>query len=269
MAETLTKAHTALTDIRSLAKLETRSDSGTTLSGFKGGVEFRDVAFGYPDTAIPIVESLSLKLEPGAVMVAAGQNGAGKTTMARLLVGLLEPKRGQILIDGVDIRQLSPDWWHRQIMYLPQEPKFLNGTIRDNLAAINTDLNDQQLHEYLERAGLAEFIDRSEAGLDTAIVANGLNLSVGHRRRLALARATNGKFVIFDEPTEALDSDGSRAVHQVIKTLSKEGRTIIACTNDPALLASAGVILDLNQKPVPRVLHRPVAQTEAAPEEAS
>jgi ATP-binding cassette subfamily C protein LapB len=201
---------------------------------------------------------MSLKLEPNALLVVAGSNGAGKTTLARLIVGLLEPTRGKILVDGVDLAQIVPEWWRKQISYLPQEPGFLNATIRDNLTAGNPDLSEEALNELARAAGLKAFIDQSPEGFDTPLTANGANLSLGVRRRLALARAlaTDGMLVVIDDPTEGLDVEGAQLVIDTMNRLAKHGRTIIVFSHDPQILAAAPHYVDLNSKPVPKLARK-------------
>ncbi|NQV98660.1 MAG: ATP-binding cassette domain-containing protein [Rhodospirillales bacterium] len=255
MSEAMAKAQDAMAKIRGLAHLPVEEDNGSALESYQGAIEFRDVAFAHGEEQTPLFEQLNLVLPAGSVLLVNGRNGTGKTTLARMLVGLLEPTRGQILVDGVDMRQFSAGWWRRQIMYMPQEPVFLPGTIRENLLAVNENLDDEQINRFLRRAELGGFIDESQKGLDTELIDNGLTLAVGIRRRLALARAvaSDGRLVVFDEPTEGLDREGCAGVYQIMKDLAQQGRTIIVITNDPVIQRGARLILDLNSKPVPTI----------------
>jgi ATP-binding cassette, subfamily C, bacterial LapB len=257
LSESMSKAEQALAKIRGLAQLPVEEDAGSALGEYTGALELRDAAFAHQGSQTPLFEQLNLTLVPGSVLLIRGRNGAGKSTLARLLVGLMEPTRGQILADGVELRQLSPVWWRRQVTYLPQEPTFLNGTIRSNLEAVNPELDDEGLNEILRRAGLGPFIDESAKGFETEIIENGHTLAVGIRRRLALARAiaTPGRLVVFDEPTEGVDQEGCAAVYEVMKTLAQDGRTIVVITSDPVILGGARLILDLNSKPVPEIIN--------------
>ena len=263
LGEALAKAEQALTQVRALAALPVERDQGTALKSYSGALEFKGVEFAFPRQA-PLFEALNLSIAPGAVLVVTGRNGTGKTTLARLLVGLISPSKGQILADGVDLRQTVHAWWRRQIQYLPQEPSFFDGTIRDNLKAANPDLDDDGMLAALHRANLGRFVDESPNGLGTEIAENGYALALGLRRRLALARAlcTGGKLVLFDEPTEALDDDGRAAVYATMKELAQNGCTMIVMTSDPQILRGARLILDLNAKPVPRLLTVPVSRGE-------
>lgn len=257
LAGMLAKARAAQGMIDQIKQLPLERNEGSALGQYKGGIEFKDLGFAYPSQPAPLFESLSLKLEPGSLFVVSGANGAGKTTLAKLLAGLLAPSRGQILIDGVDLAQIAPEWWRRQLVYLPQEPGFINGTVRENLKAFNPDLDEAGMNTVIRDAGLEAFFATSQQGFDMELVGGGRNLPLGIRRRLALARAlaSGGRLVVFDEPTEGLDGEGVQQVGRVINALSQKGCTIIALSHDPNIIKGAPHVLDLNAKPVPRLLH--------------
>ena len=249
------KAKHALDEIYLLGRMDMEPDKGATPRQYTGGLKFKDLSFAYPDVPAPLFESLNLDLAPGAVLMVVGASGTGKTTLARLVTGLRCPGRGQILADGIDLQQLSMPWWRKQIIYLPQEPLFLPGTIRENLVAANPELDDDGLEHTLRSTGLKPFIDESGDGLNTLLLNNGKNLALGLRRRLALARAltADGNLALFDEPTDGMDITGKTVVLSVLKELSQQGKTLIINTDDPSLLRGATLILDLNQKPCPKI----------------
>lgn len=253
----LANAKAARGTLDNLMRIPREARRGSALGAYKGGIELKDLGFAYSGQPTPLFESLSLKLEPGALFVVSGANGTGKTTLARLLAGLMAPSRGQVLVDGVDLTQVAPEWWRRQIVYLPQEPGFFSGTVRDNITAYNPGLDEKGLNAVIRNAGLEAFFSRSREGFDMALQAGGRNLPLGIRRRLALARAlaSDGRLVILDEPTEGLDGEGTQQIGRVMNTLSQKGCTIIALSHDPNIIKGAVHILDLNAKPVPRLLH--------------
>ncbi|MCH2327515.1 MAG: ATP-binding cassette domain-containing protein [Rhodospirillales bacterium] len=265
MSESFVKARQALALLHEFSKIPRERTEGSALGEYSGALEFQDLGFAHPGQRTPLFESMSLKLEPKALLVVAGSNGAGKTTLARLIVGLLEPTRGKILANGVDLAQIVPEWWRKQIVYLPQEPGFLNATIRDNLLAGNPDLDDGALNDLAHAAGLKSFIDQSPEGFDTPLTANGANLSLGIRRRLALARAlaTDGTVMLVDEPTEGLDNEGAQAVIAAMTDHSKRGRTVIAFSHDPNILEAAPQFVDLNVKPVPTLVRKRLAASSS------
>ena len=256
MSESFVKARQSLALLHEFSKIPRERTEGSALGEYSGALEFQDLGFAHAGQRTPLFESMSLKLEPKALLVIAGSNGAGKTTLARLIVGLLEPTRGKILADGVDLAQIVPEWWRKQIVYLPQEPGFLNATIRDNLLTGNPDLDDGALNDLAHAAGLKSFIDQSPEGFDTPLTANAANLSLGVRRRLALARAlaTDGMLVVIDDPTEGLDTEGAQLVIETINKLAKRGRTIVVFSHNPQILAAAPQYVDLNSKPVPKLV---------------
>ena len=258
MGEAFAQARQSMAMLHEFLKAPRERTQGTALAEFRGGLEFQDVGFVHPGQRAPLFETLSLKVKPGATLLVSGANGAGKTTLARLVVGLIEPTRGKILVDGVDLAQVVPEWWRKQVMYLPQEPGFINASIGDNIKAANPELDEAALNDLARRAGLKTFIDQSPGGFDTPIVNNGSNLSLGVRRRIALARAlaTDGRLLVVDEPTEGLDAEGVRHVIDAMNWAGKAGRTVVAFTHDPQILAAAPHYLDLDAKPVPRLVRR-------------
>lgn len=269
MGAIFAEAFESMKILKEFAKLPLDADSGSIKTQYTGSLEFKDLAFVYPGQSTPLFESLNLVVKPGTILVISGSNGTGKTTLTRLITGIIEPVRGQILADGLDLRQASQDWWHRQIVYMPQEPTFLDATMRENLTTLNPDVGDETLARAISAAGLVKYLDQSPKGLETPVTDNGRNLSLGIRRRLALARAltTDGMLVLFDEPTEGLDSDGVSCVYNVMKELAKKGRTIIVVSHDPKIAKGAQVAIDLNIKPVPRVVDRPRPVDQAAKQE--
>ncbi len=251
----LSKAKDAFKDIAMLRRLPIEPAAGSALREYKGRLEFQDLGFAYPNTTSPVFESLSFNIAPGKAMAVYGQNGTGKTTLAKLIMGLIEPRRGSILADNVNLQQLAAPWWRRQIIYMPQEPTFINGTIRENILFLNPDIDEAVLNNLLRAADLKNFLDHTANGLDTLITDNGKNLPLGIRRRLSLARGlvTNGRLVILDEPTDALDETGVQAVYKIMNDLMKANKTIIVFSNDPKILKGASLTLNLNIKPKPEL----------------
>lgn len=261
MSESFVKARQALAQLREFMSIPQEVEAGSVKRKFSGDIEFRDVGFAFPGASGPLFESLSVHLPPGSTLVVSGGNGTGKTTLARLLTGIIEPSRGQILIDGLELRQTQPSWWRRQIIYLPQEPTFLNATVEENLSVLNPEITPEEIARAIEAAGVRQFLDESPKGLGSMIAGNGHQLALGIRRRLALARAltTDGMVAIFDEPTEGMDMEGAAAIYRVMNDLHKRGRTIIAFSHDPNIVKGAQFFIDLNSKPIPRIGKAPQA----------
>ncbi len=232
------------------------SETGTELKNYRGAIEIKDLGFAYPGSTGPLFEGLDVRIEPGNIVIVTGHNGAGKTSLVRLLLGLIEPGRGQILAGGVDLRQLSAPWWRRQVMYLPQEPTFLNATIRENICLNNPEMDDERLKRVVEIAGLKKYLDTSVEGLEAKVVNGGAELAVGIRRRLALARALSvqGAVAVLDEPAEGFDIEGLRVMDMLIQSMAKAKKTLIIVSQDMRLMQRADIIIDLGRKPKPQVL---------------
>jgi ATP-binding cassette, subfamily C, bacterial LapB len=199
LVSVLMRSRESQSDIDKLIELPDEHQEGTELPLYKGQLEFRNVSFSYPEATAPLFESLSFTLKPGSSLIVTGGNGSGKSTIAKMIVWLVEPSRGEIFIDGVVLNQVKADWWRKQIIYLPQEPTFLDGTIRENLTTLNTAIDDDGIKKCMFRAGLKTFLDQLPDGLETKITQGGAKLSVGIRRRLALSRAltTSGTVNLF------------------------------------------------------------------------
>lgn len=250
------KAHAAFKQLEQFHRLPIEMQRGSEIRDFKGDLELVDLSFAYQGSPGPLFESVSIKLPHGSIIAVIGQNGVGKTTFARLLMGLLDPMRGQILADGVDLRQVSPNWWRHHVSYMPQEPGFMEATLAENISiGLDEGLSEEKLQLLVDISGLRPYVSHSANGLDEMIYNNGRDLSLGIRRRIALARAlaTNGKVLIFDEPTEGLDLEGQQIVYTVLNHRLEMGCTVFVFSHDPGLLKNCHYVIDLNAKPVPRI----------------
>ncbi|BAI74773.1 ATP-binding cassette subfamily C (plasmid) [Azospirillum sp. B510] len=256
---TLRTAAAALAEARRFAGVAVERAGGRTLADWTGGLTLSGVAASFPGREEPVFSGLDVTVEPGGVVVLTGRNGSGKSTLLKLLAGLIEPSRGQVLANGADLRVLSLDWWRSQVSYLPQEPLFLPGTLRDNLRLARPDATDADLLRALAEADLADLVNRHPRHLDLVLEDGGRTLAPGIRRRLGLARAlvTDGPLYLLDEPTEGLDREGAQLVYQRLIALARRGRTLIIASHDPVILNGARCIVRLDgaasgvQPPVP------------------
>ncbi|SDL39207.1 ATP-binding cassette, subfamily C, LapB [Maridesulfovibrio ferrireducens] len=253
----LDQASTMMISLREFMSQPLESSTGTVLQKYQGSIEIKDLGFAYPGSTGPLFERLLVDIKGGDIVVITGHNGSGKTTLVRLLLGLIDPGRGQILAGGVDLRQLAAPWWRSQLMYLPQEPRFLNATIKENICMNCPDIDDERVLRIVEASGLKRYLDTSAKGIEAQVVNGGQELAVGIRRRLALARAlaVQGAICILDEPTEGFDPEGLRIMDMVIQSLVKAKKTLIIVTQDVRLAERSDVLIDLSSKPVPTILY--------------
>jgi len=259
-ADTYSKAKLAKKRLNDFAALAMEGGKGVELQNYSGSLSLEDIALAYKGQRVPLFESLSLSLLPGQKLIVTGPNGAGKTSFARLLIGLVESSRGQLKVGDVDLRQLNLTWWREQLMYIPQEPSFIPGTIFENLQSVKSDIEIKKLNQAILLSGLRKWIDGLADGLNTRL-SDSDSLPLGIKKRFSLARALlmDGPLVIADEPLEGLDDEGKQLFLQVISQLHEAGKTLIICSNDPLLFKGANFQLDLSAKPKPQLRSVPHA----------
>jgi len=178
----------------------------TTLSRH-GFLELRGVGFRYPGAESPVLCDIDITARPREVTAIIGSTGSGKTTLLNLVPRLFDATEGQVLVDGVDVRELDERLLSRTVGLVPQKPYLFTGTVATNLRYGNPEATDEQLWEALEIAQAREFVERMDGGLDAAIAQGGTNVSGGQRQRLAIARllVARPEIYLFDDSFSALD----------------------------------------------------------------
>jgi ATP-binding cassette subfamily B protein len=231
--------------------LETEPDvkesvNAEELPPITGEIVFEDVAFGY-DPAIPVIHGVSLTIAPGETVAFVGPTGAGKSTLAKLIVRFYDPTHGRVLIDGHDIASVTLASLRRQLGVVPQEPFLFAGTIRDNISFARPDASDDEVEEAVRTVGLTELIDRLPNGVDTIVHERGQSLSSGERQLIALARAflAHPRVLVLDEATSNLDLQSETKIEAALDILL-EARTavLIAHRLSTAMKADRIVVVD-------------------------
>ncbi len=194
---------------------------------FTRGLEFDHVVFSYQTGREEVLHDVSFTLPFGSVTALVGRSGAGKSTTADLLLGLLSPESGRILVDGIPLTEQNISSWHRLIGYVPQEPMIFNASVWENLLRFHPEATEGDITEALKQAQAWDFVQKLENGLDTVIGDKGIRLSGGQRQRIVLARVLLGKpkLIILDEATSALDYESEGAVRDTIRAL--KGKTTV------------------------------------------
>lgn len=192
-------------------------------------IDFKDLWFRYPDTDDYILKGIDLTLPKGTTLALIGSSGAGKSTLADLLPRFYDPEKGQILIDGQDLRDVDLKSLRRQMGIVSQETFLFNNTIRYNIAYARPQATDTEIINAAKQANAYEFIERLPDGLDTYIGDRGVLLSGGQRQRLSIARALlqDPDILILDEATSALDTVSERIVQDAIDNLTSNRTTLV------------------------------------------
>ena len=196
------------------------------LKDLKGAYSFQHVGYTYPHTEESILNDVTLEVAPGKTIAIVGESGAGKSTLISLIIGFMLPKKGKILIDGQDIKEIDLKSYRRFISVVPQTPLLFTGTLKDNITYGMEEATDEQIEQAIEAANLKQFVDDLPDGLNTILDEHGANLSGGQRQRISIARAIirNPKVILLDEATSALDVISEREIQKAMKKLI-HGRT--------------------------------------------
>jgi subfamily B ATP-binding cassette protein HlyB/CyaB len=214
-----------------------------------GAVRFDRVSFSYggPDGP-PVLTEVSFELRPGEAVALVGASGSGKSTIARLLLGLLQPTSGRILIDGVDLARLDLRSYRRQVGTALQENLLLAGTIGDNIALGDLTPDAKRIHAAGVLAGVEEFVDGLPARYYTPVGERGVTLSGGQRQRIALARVLyrDSRLVVLDEATSALDGLGAAELRRRLREALR-GRSVLMIAHDPTVATEADRVLILRE----------------------
>lgn len=223
---------------------------GETLSlpAPRGELALENVFASAPGTQGTILKGLSFQIPAGDVVGVIGPSASGKSTLARLLVGVWQARAGTVRLDGADIFQWNKDELGPHIGYLPQDIELFEGTIAENIARFSTP-NSALVIEAARRAGVHDMILRLPQGYDTQLGVDGASLSGGQKQRIALARAIydNPRLVVLDEPNSNLDDVGEAALVDTIKGLKERGSTVILITHRMSVLNAVDKLLVLRE----------------------
>jgi ATP-binding cassette subfamily C protein len=196
------------------------------------------VSFAYEDKTI--LDQVSLEVRPGEITTVIGPSGAGKTTLADLLIGLRRAGSGRIVIGGLDLRDIDLDAWRSAVGYVPQELFLFHTTLLENVGLGDPEIDRGKVETALRQAGAWPFVAELAEGLDTIVGEGGTRLSGGQRQRIAIARALvrDPALLILDEATTALDPETEAAICATVRTLAA-GRAVLAITHQPAWIGAA------------------------------
>ncbi|KAM8985851.1 antigen peptide transporter 1 [Ara ararauna] len=217
---------------------EQRTPEGTLEPEVQGHLKLEDVWFSYPEQQEPVLKGVSLELLPGQVLAVVGAPGAGKSTLVSLVLGLHQPHRGRVLLDGHPLPAYRHLHLRRQVAVVPQEPMLFSRSLHANISYGAGDRSRAQVTAAARRAGADPFISRLPRGYDTELGDLGTQLSGGQRQAVAIARALvrDPRVLVLDEPTSALDTKISTQVEQEVL---RAGRSVLLVTGRVALALQA------------------------------
>ena len=226
----------------------TDSENAVEIGKAKGDIEFRDVTFSYVKGEKKILSGLDLHLKAGENLALVGPSGGGKTTLCNLIPRFYEPDSGEILLDGMNIKDIALHSLRKNIGVVAQDVYRFSGTIRDNLIYGKPDATEDEMITACRQAGAHDFISALPNGYDTYIGERGLKLSGGQKQRISIARVflKNPPVLLLDEATSALDNESERLVQQSLERLA-EGRTTLTIAHRLTTVRNADEIVVLTE----------------------
>lgn len=213
-----------------------------------GHIEFRDVTFTYPDADSPVLSGINFTAEPGQTTAFIGSTGSGKSTLIGLIPRFYDVSAGQVLIDGVDIRDLRLTDLYDQIGYVPQKGVLFSGTVKSNITYGNKHATAKDINQAAKVAQASEFIKKLESGIDSNIAQGGSNVSGGQKQRLSIARAlaVKPKVYIFDDSFSALDFKTDAKLRKALETETK-GKTVLIVGQRISTIMNADKIIVMDE----------------------
>ncbi|MGB5586283.1 MAG: ATP-binding cassette domain-containing protein, partial [Gammaproteobacteria bacterium] len=227
-------AYWAIQDTIADARNQAETHTGSARPQLEQAIELDNVSFVYGEHTV--LNGVSVEIPARKLTCLLGESGAGKTTIADLVIGLVQPSAGQVLIDGQPLDGLDLAAWRRSIGYVPQESLLLHDTVMHNVTLGASGLNETDVEQALRSAGAWDFVSRMPEGILSVVGERGARLSGGQRQRIMIARALahHPKLLILDEATSALDPETEQAICAILNDL-KEQVTILAVSHQSAL----------------------------------
>lgn len=244
-------ARTAMESLEQIMAQPVERPAETTFihrAELKGEIEFRHVSFAYPGRREASLDDISLRIQPGEKVALIGKVGSGKTTLQKLILGLYQPSKGAVLIDGIDMRQLDPADLRRNMGHVAQDVTLFYGSLRDNITFGMPHATDEAILAATESAGLSDFVKRHPQGFDLQVGERGELLSGGQRQSVGIARAIlhNTPILLLDEPTSAMDFSTEAFVTQKMQQHC-QGKTVVLVTHRTSMLAFVDRVIVIDQ----------------------
>jgi len=223
------------------------AENARNLETFENSIRFEDVGLQYANTDKPVMSHINLEVQRGQVVALVGRSGAGKSSLANLVPRFMDASEGRVLMDGVDVRDVTQQSLRQHMALVTQDVVLFNDTVRNNIAYGYKDMPQDRLESIAKAANAHEFIMKLPQGYDTMVGERGVILSGGQRQRLSLARALlkDAPILILDEATSSLDTESEHLVQQAIERLM-QGRTVIVIAHRLSTIRHADKIVVLD-----------------------
>ena len=218
------------------------------LAPIEGHVEFREVCFHYEEDDMPVLEEISLTVEPGQTIALVGKTGAGKSTLIKLLSRFHDPVAGQVLVDGTDLRTVTQHSLRSQMGIVLQDPFLFSGTVKENIQFGSLEATDAQIRAAAQAVGAHDFIVNLRDGYKTPVEEGGVVLSVGQRQLISFARAllANPRILILDEATSSVDTQTENIIQEALDRLLQD-RTAFVIAHRLSTIINADRIIVLEE----------------------
>ena len=222
--------------------------AGEASSDLSSGVSFQNVSFSYPGRSLSVLQNLNFEIHAGKTLALVGPSGAGKTSLAQLLMRFWDPDKGSISLNGIELRDYKLDDLRSRIALVAQDTYLFNNSLRENILVAKPDATELELSEAVKLSALSEVIESMPDGLETIVGERGASLSGGQRQRVAIARAflKDAPFLILDEATSHLDALSENTVHKALNLL-KTNRTTIIIAHRLSTIRDADRIIVLHE----------------------
>ncbi|MAI19587.1 MAG: type I secretion system permease/ATPase [Marinovum sp.] len=243
LANTLSRANGALTAYKSLSNLigkdfnSAANLSPISRSSLNGEIEFKNVNFKFDGTKQAAIDNISFKIPAGQKVALVGKMGSGKSTLSKLIAGMIEPTSGAILVDGIDVRQIDPADVRKNIGVMLQDSWLFSGTIRENIQMGFNEYDDEHVLEICKVAGVDDFVGSHPKGYDLEVKERGIGLSGGQKQAINLARSLIHKpdILLLDEPTSSMDQGTEQKVVGALNEFCKDKTMLIVTHRNPIL----------------------------------
>ena len=250
-------------DTEPIVENGTKTAADVAKTGQRGTVEFRNVSFTYPDSRKAMLEGINFTAEQGQTVAFIGSTGSGKSSLINLVPRFYDTSQGQVLVDGVDVRDYDLKALRDKIGYVPQQSFLFKGTIASNVAYGDTDRDDDTVRRACDVAQATEFIDKKQKKYDSGISQGGSNVSGGQKQRLSIARAVyrHPEILIFDDSFSALDFKTDRAVRDALEKEAKDSTKLIVAQRIGTIMNADRIIVLDDGKVVGQGTHEELLDT--------